>query len=171
MTFREPARDIPLRFGTYSGRYVAGLSLLISGLICLQGASATVPIAMAVGSLAHAVGWWVLPSRGRRRAWISIASLTISWILLIGPAGVGLLAGSFAGWLYLRQRPAIAYVLIVPVFAAGLAIRAIDSQYEAMIPALGAMAIVIVGCAWLARAVSAAATSKRGSTARDQLIE
>jgi hypothetical protein len=82
-----------------------------------------------------------------------------------------LLAVSFAGWLYLRQRPAIAYVFVAPVFATGLAIRAIDGEYEAMIPALGAMAIVIVGCAWLARAVSAAAQVRRGSTALTQLIE
>jgi hypothetical protein len=165
MTFREPTRDIPLRFGTYSRRYVAGLSLIVTGLVCLQGASGTVSSAMALGTLAHVIGWWLLPAKGRRRVWISLASLTVSWVLLIGPAGVGLLAVNLAGWLYVRQRPAIAYVFVIPVFAAGLIIRSIDSQYEAMIPALAVMAAIITACAWLARAVSAAMQAKQGTAA------
>ncbi len=154
VSFREPTRSIDLRWGSYETRYAAGITFIVTGLICLQGTSGSVASPMLLGTVAHLIGWWLLPARGRRRIWISIASLAVSWILLIGPAGAGLLAVPFAGWLFVRQRPALSYLSVLPVFATGLVIRSITGEESAMIPALAVMAVVIVGSAWVARGVA-----------------
>jgi hypothetical protein len=147
----EPTRALPLRWGTYPGRYLAGLCLVVSGAVCLQGANANFGLPLALGTLAHVIGWWIMPAAGWRRIWVVLPSLLCTWILLIGPAGVGLLAIPFAAWLLVRHRPLPAYLLALVVLAAGVLLREVYAEYSGMLPALAIMAVVIVGCAWLAR--------------------
>lgn len=148
--FVEPTRSLPLRWGGYTERYLGGLALIVSGLIGLQAGSAYFGLPLALGTLAHVVGWWILPAAGWRRIWVVLPSLIVVFVLLIGPAGVGLLAVPFAGWLLVRHRPAITFLLAIPVLGVGVAVREQLSEYSGMLPALGIMAVVIVACAWLA---------------------
>jgi hypothetical protein len=153
--FTEPTRALPLRWGTYRLRYLSGLALIVSGAIAIQGASAYVGFPLALGSLAHAVGWWVMPAAGWRRIWMVLPSLLSTIILLIGPAVVGILAVPFACWLIVRHRPAVTLLLALPVLVIGLLLRGVYAEYDGMLPALAVMAALMVACAWLARLAAA----------------
>ena len=145
----EPTRALSLRWGTYIGRYLGGLSLIVSGAVGVQGATGSFPAAIGLGALGHVIGWSVIPSAGSRRIWVALPSLLSVIILLAGPLGLGLLAVPFAAWLVVRHRPLPTFLLALVVLATGIVLK--DSDRSGMLLALGIMAIVIVACAWLAR--------------------
>lgn len=153
--FIEPSRSVPLRWGTYRGRYLAGVGLIVSGLICVQGANVTFGLPLGLGAGAHVIGWWIMPAAGWRRIWAVLPSLVAALILLIGPAGVAILAAPLASWLLVRHRPAITFVLPVLLFAIGMGLREFFSEYSAMLPALGIMGALLVAFAWSARLIAA----------------
>lgn len=153
--FVEPTTLLPLRWGTYRFRYVAGLALIVSGAIGLQAASAYVGYPLALGSLAHVIGWWIMPAGGRRRIWVALPSVLCCIILLMGPAAVGLLAVPVVGWLVVRHRPALTLLFAVPVLVIGALLRQVYAEYSGMLPALAIMGVVIVACAWGARLAAA----------------
>lgn len=153
--FVEPSRSVPLRWGTYRGRYLAGLSLIVSGLICLQGANVNFGLPLGIGTLAHVVGWWLMPATGWRRIWAVLPSLIAAFILLIGPAGVAILAAPLTSWLLVRHRPAVTFVLPVVLFAIGMTLREFFSEYSAMLLALAIVGSLVVLFAWGARLIAA----------------
>ncbi len=155
MTFVEPTRSLPLRWGTYRLRYASGLALIVSGAIAIQGGSAYVGFPLAMGILAHVVGWWVMPAAGWRRIWVVLPSLLSVIILLIGPAVVGILAVPVACWLLVRHRPAITLLFAAPVLVIGLLLRGVYAEYGGMLEALAVMGVLIAGCVWAARLVAA----------------
>lgn len=155
MTFVEPTRALPLRWGTYRLRYASGLSLIVSGAIAIQGSSAYVGFPLALGILAHVVGWWVMPAAGWRRIWVVLPSLLSVIILLIGPAVVGILAVPVACWLLVRHRPAITLLFAVPVLVIGLLLRSVYAEYSGMLAALAVMGALIAACVGGARLVAA----------------
>jgi hypothetical protein len=155
MSFVEPTRALPLRWGTYRFRYLSGLSLIVSGAIAIQGASAYVGYPLAIGTLAHVVGWWIMPAAGWRRIWVVLPSLLSVIILLMGPAAVGLLAIPLAGWLLVRHRPALTMLLAVPVLVIGVLLRQVYAEYDGMLPALAVMGALVAASAWLARLAAA----------------
>ena len=149
--FVEPTRSFPLRWGTYHDRYLGGLALIVSGAIGLQGGNANFGLPLALGTLAHVVGWWILPAAGWRRIWAVLPSLAAVWILLAGPAMVGLLAVPFAAWLLVRHRPAVTLLLSIVVLAAGVALRGVFAEYGGMLPALAIMGVLVIALSLLAR--------------------
>lgn len=153
--FTEPTRAVPLRWGTYRGRYLAGLGLIVSGLVCLQGANVNFGLPLGIGTLAHVIGWWLMPAAGWRRIWAVLPSLIAAFILLIGPAGVAILALPLASWLLVRHRPLVTFLLPLALFAIGMTLREFVSEYSAMIPALAIMGAVMVLFAWGARIIAA----------------
>lgn len=147
----EPSKALPLRWGTYRGRHLAGLALIVSGAICVQGGSAVFGMPLALGTLAHVIGWWIMPAAGWRRIWAVLPSLAITWILLMGPTAVGLLAVPFACWLLVRHRPGVTLLLALPVFMSGVLLLEVFAEYSGMLPALAIMGAVMAACAWAAR--------------------
>ena len=161
----EPSRAVPLRWGSYRGRYLAGLGLIVSGLICLQGANVNFGLPLGVGTLAHVIGWWLMPAAGWRRIWAVLPSLIAAFILLIGPAGVAILAAPLASWLLVRHRPAITFALPVALFAIGMVLREFFSEYSAMIPALAIVGTLAVLFAWSARLIASSRLLSSNRTA------
>jgi len=155
MTFVEPTRALPLRWGSYRFRYLSGLSLITSGAIAIQGASAYVGYPLAIGTLAHVVGWWIMPAAGWRRIWVVLPSLLSVIILLMGPAAIGLLAVPLASWLLVRHRPAVTMLVAVPVLVIGILLRQVYAEYDGMLPALAVMGVLVVAAAWAARLAAA----------------
>ena len=166
MSFVEPTRALPLRWGDYRLRYLSGLALIISGAIAIQGASAYVGYPLAIGTLAHVVGWWIMPAAGWRRIWVVLPSLLSVIILLMGPAAVGLLSVPLVGWLLVRHRPPATMLLAVPVLVIGLLLREVWAEYDRMLPALAVMAALVVASAWCARLAAASRLFHRQRKAR-----
>lgn len=145
----EPTRALPLRWGTYAERYLAGLALIVSGAVGVQGATGSFHVAIGLGALAHVTGWWILPSAGWRRIWVVAPSLLSVVILLAGPLALGLLAVPFTAWLLVRHRPLPTFLLALVVLATGILLM--NGDRSSMLPILAVMAGVIVACAWIAR--------------------
>lgn len=76
----EPAARLALRWGNYRGRVVAGLVLIIGGLVHLQSASTLV----------------LVPLTARHRPWRNFVALAISAVVLTGSAW----------WAWALARPA-----------------------------------------------------------------
>lgn len=144
----EPSRALPLRWGGYTERYLGGIALIVSGAISLQGGNANFGLPLALGTLAHVIGWWIMPAGGRRRIWAVLPSLAVSWILLMGPAGVGLLAVSFCCWMLVRHRPWWTQLLALPLLGLGFALRGFFAEYSGMIPALAIMMAGVIVASW-----------------------
>jgi hypothetical protein len=153
--FVEPASRLPLRWGTYRERYLAGLSLLVAGAICMQGTSTYAIFPLGLGTLAHLLGWGILPAAGWRRIGVLLPSLISCVALLAGPVYAAALAVPLLCWLWVRQRPVVTMLVAVPVLLLGLAIPAVTTDYDAILPVLAVMGAAVVGAAWFARSVAA----------------
>lgn len=150
-SWHEPGSLLPLRWGSYPERYLAGLGLIFSGGIGLQGANTHVLWLLLLGSLTHVAGWWVLPAPGSRRVWASVLGLIGIWLPLTGPQSLAVLALPFLGWLLVRQRPAISHLAVLPVAGVGVLLALVFTEYSQLPLALGIMVATVVLCAWLAR--------------------
>lgn len=157
--WREPTSRIVLRWGAYRSRLLGGLLLIVAGGTAVVGGGATTPFAAALlyaGSLAHIVGWSVLPAAGWRRVWAFIPSTFAMWFMLTGPGWLAVLVLPYLGWLLVRHRPIASYPTLLFVVAGAVIVARLFPSYSAMLPALGTMAGVIVLSALAARAVHVA---------------
>jgi hypothetical protein len=158
--WREPASLLRLRWGGYRPRLLGGLLLIVAGGAAIAGGGATTPFAAALlylGSVAHIVGWSVLPAAGWRRVWALVPSTLSMWLLLVGPSWLWVLVLPYLGWLLVRHRPLAAYPTVTFVVAAAIfAARLLPPSYSSMLLGLGVMAAVLLLSALAARAVHAA---------------
>lgn len=149
--WREPTAQIPLRWGGYRARYLAAVVLILAGGLLVQASSVYSQQFLAVGAVAHLIGWWVLPSRGWRRLWSSIPSVLVMILLLTGGPAFAALVVPLAGWLWLRQRPARSYLALIAPLAAGILLGQAFPQYGSGAIVVSISGLVLVGAAWLAR--------------------
>jgi hypothetical protein len=152
--WREPARALALRWGTYRGRYLAGLLYISGGLLILVGSNTyTVPF-LLVGTVAHVGGWYILPGVGVRRIWMAWPSLISVWLLLTGPQILFAMALPLLAWLVVRQRPLLSYVTLVIPIGVGILLANLFNTNESEPVALAIECAAVVGSAWLARALA-----------------
>jgi hypothetical protein len=145
---------LPLRWGGYRSRYGAAVALLFAGGLLLQAASVYAGYLLVAGIAGHIAGWLILPSRGPRRAAIALPSALAAASLLFGTAGSILLVLPLAGWLYLRQRPALSYVVVVLPVLGGFVLTQLYPQYGHGAIVVAVSTLVLVGSAWLARSIA-----------------
>jgi hypothetical protein len=156
--WREPTADIPLRWGRYDERYLAGLVYIMAGLVLLAGSNTYTGVFLLLGTIAHVGGWFVLPSSGPRRLWMAWPSLICVWLLLVGPQILVVMVLPLLSWLVVRKRPARSFpVLVLPIVSGILLANTFHSSQDEP-TAFAIQALVVVGSAWLARAL---ATTKR----------
>jgi hypothetical protein len=160
-TWREPTSRIPLRWGSYRTRWLAGLALVLSGGIAIAGGSPLVNWLLAGGTIAHLAGWAILPSAGWRRILAMGPSVVAMWALLAGPTWLAVLLIPYLGWLLVRHRPLAAYPTTLFVLAGAVFIARLGLPYSDMPGALGGEVAVLVASAWAARAVHAAQARSR----------
>jgi hypothetical protein len=149
--WREPTSLLPLRWGGYRSRYTAALTLLVAGGLLAQAASAYATYLLYAGLTAHLLGWWILPGRGWRRFWMSLPSALVMLVLLTGGPSSAALVVPLAGWLYVRQRPARCYLVLLAPFIAGVVLGQVFPQYGHGAVVVTVASAVLVGSAWLAR--------------------
>ncbi len=162
--WREPTSLLRLRWGRHRTRLLGGLLLIVAGGTAIAGGGATTPFAAALlylGSIAHIVGWSVLPSAGWRRVWALIPSTFAMWFMLTGPGWLAILVLPYAGWLLVRHRPIASYPTILFVLAGAVIVARLFPSYASMLPALGIMAGVMMLSALAARAVHVAQARAR----------
>ena len=109
---------------------------------------------LSISTRSHARGWWLLPAAGWRRVVAVGPSLVAVFVLLIGPAGVGILVLPLASWLFVRARSKAAYLVLIPVLLVGLGLRLVFHEYSGMIPALLIEGTAVIAAAWFARGIS-----------------
>ncbi len=164
----EPARRRELRWGDYRLRYGLAVALLLVGGILIQLGSAYTLSFLVAGVVAHAAGWVVLPGLGDRRLVVAIPSLLGVSAPLIGPLGATLVVLCLAGWLWVRERPAISYLACLLPIAVGVAMALAYQQYGYGGIVAGGCLVVLVGAAWLARALAVTASRHRGGRPGDE---
>lgn len=149
----EPTRRIPLRWGTYESRYLGGLLYLAAGTVILISTNTYTIGFLLLGTLAHCFGWAILPATGARRLWAFWPSLLAIWLMLTGPQILFVMTATLLGWLLVRERPLRTYVVLLFPIASGvtMAYSFHSNHYEPL--AFGIESAVVVGSAWLARAV------------------
>ncbi|NEM92213.1 hypothetical protein [Galbitalea soli] len=149
--WREPTSLLPLRWGSYRGRYLGGLLFIIAGYVLLDGSNTyTVPF-LLLGTVLNVTGWLVLPAVGARRLAIVGPALVFQWILLTGPQSVVVMVVPFLGWLLVRQRPALSYLSALLVVAVGIACANVFTTSQGEAASYGITAASVVAAAWLGR--------------------
>lgn len=149
--WREPTRSLPLVWGRYEDRYVAGIVLLIAGAVGFQASNTWTNFFLLQGAVVYAVGWSILPARGWRRILVVAPATGQLWLLLTGPQSVLLLVVPYLSWLLVRHRPLRSYVTALLPIANGVVLSNYFVEYTSMLPALAVSLVVFVGSAWLAR--------------------
>lgn len=161
--FPEPTRRIPLRWGTYESRYLGGLLYIIAGTAVLLSTNTYTIGFLLLGTLAHCFGWAILPATGARRLWAFGPSLLAIWLMLTGPQILFVLAASLLGWLLVRERPLRCFVVLLFPIASGVIMAyAFHSNHDEPF-ALAVETVVVVACAWLARALATARFRRVGA--------
>jgi hypothetical protein len=149
--FSEPTRRLKLRWGTYTGRYLAGIMYIAAGTVILLSTNIYTIGFLLLGTLAHTAGWFMLPATGPRRLWAFWPSLVASFLLLTGPQILFVMAATLFGWLLVRERPLRSYIVLLFPIASGviMAYSFHANIYEPL--AFGIEVVIVVGSAWLAR--------------------
>lgn len=157
--WREPTSLLPLRWGTYRARVVAGVTLLIVGTACVLLTSAYSLPFLLTGSLMQPAGWAVMPSTIGRRVAVPLPALGFTWLMLGGSGFAWCWAILLTAWLLVRMRPLPSYLALAVPIASSLVLGSVLSTNDtAWITAL-VSSIVVVGSAWLARWIAVAADS------------
>ncbi len=155
----EPAARLPLRWGRYRDRVIAGLILIVGGLVHLQSASTLVLLPLIIGTVAHTIGWLILPASAWRRLVPVLPSGLVVWLLLTGPQSMWVLSICFICWLIARHRPWRSFLALGPVLLNGVFAVAVFRELDQMLLALSISAVVLVGSAWWAWALARPAAS------------
>lgn len=151
---REPGALVPLRWGGYRTRYLIAVTLILAGGLVVQAASVYAGYFIVIGIAAHVAGWLVLPARGVRRVIVALPSAICAAGPLIGSLGSILLVLCLVAWLWTRQRPGVAYPVLVFPIISGVILTQLFPQYGNGQIVVAVSLAVLVGSAWLARTIA-----------------
>ncbi len=152
----EPSERLPLRWGTYRGRLVTGLLLLVGSGVAIAGSNTYQLLLLLAGMAGHLAGWTILPAEGWRRLVVAGPSTLACLLLLAGPQFTGVAVVPYLAWLLVRQRPPLSWLTIVFPIAAATLIGSVVTQYEGMLATVGVLAAVLGTSAWAARGIHVA---------------
>lgn len=150
----EPSSLLPLRWGTWRGRSIAGAMLIVGGMVGLQAANTGYLLPLIYGTAAHTIGWWIMPCDGWRRHVVVLPAGVQVWLLLTGPQSVWTLAIPYLCWMLVRHRPLRSWVTVLFVIANGVLAASLFGEYSSMLPALAIAGAVCVASAWIARLIA-----------------
>ena len=166
--WREPTSRLPLRWGTYRGRYLAGLLLITGGILHLQSSTTHLLLPLLVGTTAHVIGWWILPGRGVPRLMVVLPCCVAQWLLLTGPQSTWVLAVPFLAWLWVRGRPPLSVPTVLIVVLTGVAVAQGLHEYSSMWIAISITGASLVVAAWAARWIAVRVPVRLRRTRRDR---
>lgn len=143
-----------VRWGNPRWRYGVGLVLIVLGAAATTLTSTYSLWFLWLGPLVQLLGWLVLPGALWRRLAVALPCLLAALVLLAGPDFVGAFAVLLAGWLFARHRPALSFVVVLPVIVLSFVLKAALNEYGQNWVGLLIGALVSVLCAWLGRALA-----------------
>ena len=145
---------LPLRWGSYPTRQLAGSALIIVGAFLIVQTTAYTLLLGWLGSALHVVGWAILPARGGRRVLAAPLSMLVFWFMLLGPSVAWLTSASLALWLLVRRRPGIAYVVVpLPALLAIVGL-VIFGQFVERLLLYSIVFAAAAACAWAAKGIA-----------------
>lgn len=159
----EPAARLHL-WGGYRARYLAGLAAIVLGIAATNLTSTYSLWFLLIGPAVQLLGWLVLPGAIWRRLAVVVPCLLAGLVLVGGPDFAGAYVVLLAGWLLVRHRPPVSYVVVVPLVATVFLLKLTLSEYSQNWLGLLIGAVVTVGCAWLAAWLPARLTARRASS-------
>ncbi|MFF2053118.1 hypothetical protein ACFVU2_16065 [Leifsonia sp. NPDC058194] len=152
--WREPASLLPLRWGSYRPRVVAGLAMLFVGTGCILITTAYSLPFLLLGSLLQPAAWAVLPSTIGRRVAVAVPVLGFTWLMLGGSGFAWCYAVTLTAWLLVRMRPLVSFAALLLPIASSIVIPLFVTTYEqGWITVLVSTAAVVAG-AWAARGIA-----------------
>jgi len=143
-----------VRWGNPRWRYGVGLVLIVLGATATTLTSTYSLWFLWLGPLVQLLGWLVLPGALWRRLVVALPCLLAALVLLAGPDFVGAFAVLLAGWLFARHRPALSFVVVLPVIVMSFVLKAALNEYGQNWVGLLIGALVTVLCAWLGRTLA-----------------
>lgn len=166
----EPTRSLRLHWGTYRGRWIAGLAMIVVGTACVLATTAYSLPFLLVGSIMQPAGWAVLPSTIGRRVAVVVPVLGFTWLMLGGASFAWCFAVPLAAWLLVRLRPLVSYaVLVLPIVSSIILARTVPDYSVGWVSIL-VSSLVVVASAWLARWAAFLLDSRQSvRTLRNQL--
>jgi hypothetical protein len=150
-TWTESTRHLPLWWGGYRSRYLAGLVTIVIGIAATNLTSTYSLWFLAVGPAIQGIGWLLLPAAPWRRLLVLLPCLLAGIALLAGASFAGSFAVLLAGWLLVRHRPALSYLTVLFPTAASFPLKAFAHEYGQNWIVLSVGTVVVVASAWLAR--------------------
>jgi hypothetical protein len=144
----RPSR--PPRWGTPTGRYLAGLALTISGAVAIQSGNSYALFLIVQGTLAFIAGWVVLPAGGLRRGLLLLPAYLAATAQIAGPQMTPATVVLLVCWLVLWRRPAVSFLAVIPLLVVTIAITNAFHDVSSMVFTTPVTALALFGCAWLA---------------------
>ena len=136
--------------GDYRARYLTGLSAVVLGIAATNLTSTYSLWFLFIGPAVQLIGWLLLPGALWRRLLVLVPSLVAGLVLIGGADFAGAWIVLLAGWLFVRHRPVLGYVALLPVLATAVLLKFTLSEYSQNWLGLLIGAIVTVGSAWAA---------------------
>ncbi|GAA0438119.1 hypothetical protein [Leifsonia naganoensis] len=152
--WREPASLLPLRWGAYRPRLVAGVAMLVIGTGCILVTTTYSLPFLLVGSLMQPAAWAVIPSTIGRRVAVAVPVLGFTWLMLGGSGFAWCYAVTLAAWLLVRLRPLVAFAALLLPIASSIVLPTFVTTYEQGWITVLVSTLVVVAGAWAARAIA-----------------
>lgn len=162
VSWREPTRNLPLRWGSYVTRQILGICLIFAGGLVVQLTSAYSLIVLPLGLAAHIFGWLILPAIGWRRVFGAVAGSLAVIVLLNGASATWALAFPLAAWFLIRQRPVLSYLALVLPVGTMFVLEQLYPDYGWGVIVLSIAGVVVSGAAWLGRTLVATSRASTG---------
>ena len=166
--WREPASQLTLHWGAYRPRLAVGLAAIMLGTACIQLTSAYSLVFLLAGSLIQPAGWAILPAPIGRRVAVVLPALGFTWLMLGGASFAWCFVVPLAGWLLVRLRPAISYVVLVLPIVCGIVLSGVIPDYGGAWLSFTVASLVTVAAAWTARWIAVWWTKRPRRTARSR---
>lgn len=146
----QPATTRRHRWGGYRARYLVGLSAVVLGIAATNLTSTYSLWFLLIGPVVQLIGWLVLPGALWRRILVIVPCLVAGLVLVGGPDFAGAWVVLLACWLFVRHRPPLGYVALLPILATVFLLKFTLSEYGQNWLGLLIGTIIVVGSAWAA---------------------
>ena len=137
-------------WGQQRVRFAVALGMLFAGGLIVQTTSVFALWLMLLGAIVHAAGWAIVPGKGWRRSVAVVPGVVTMVLILNGASAMAALAMPLAAWLLVRERAALAYLVLgIPILTASILAQFL-AQYGQGALVLLIAGIMLVASAWLA---------------------